>query len=160
MIGRATLMDCERTNSKLWLRMPRRPIAALAAAMLLGMSMLPAAASARSEEVVTAPSGVTFVSGGVSTEAIDRLRAMERDFNLKMVFALANGEYAADVRVQVVSPSNAVVLDTLSEGPWLLARLPAGTYQVNATYGRSTERRTVAVAPTALKTLDFRWPSE
>jgi hypothetical protein len=134
---------------------------ALAAATLLATALLaPSVTSARSEEVVTAPSGVTFVSGGVGEEAVDRLRAMERDFNLKMVFALNNGEYAADVKVQVVDSSNRVVLDILSEGPWLLAKLPAGSYQVNATYGRGTERRTVAVAPASLKTLDFRWPTE
>jgi len=85
---------------------------------------------------------------------------MQRDFNLKMVFASSNGEYLSDVRVQVVDPSNRVVLDTLTEGPWLLAKLPPGSYQVNASYGHSTERRTVAVAPAALKTLDFRWSTE
>ena len=134
---------------------------ALAAATLLAATLVaPLAASAKGDEVVTAPSGVTFVSGGVSEEAVDRLRAMERDFNLKMVFALNNGEYAADVKVQVVDPSNRVVLDVLAEGPWLLAKLPAGSYQVNATYGRGTERRTVAVAPASLRTLDFRWTTE
>ena len=132
----------------------------LAAATLFALSLLPSAATARNEEVTTAPSGVTFVSGGISSDAVDRLRSMERDFNLKMVFASSNGEYLSDVRVQVVDPSNRVVLDTLTEGPWLLAKLPPGSYQVNASYGRSTERRTVAVAPAALKTLDFRWSTE
>lgn len=137
------------------------PAVALAAATLLAASLLAApVASARSEEVIIAPSGVTFVSGGAGEEAVDRLRAMESDFNLKMVFALKSGEYAADVKVQVIDPSNKVVLDTLTEGPWLLAKLPPGRYQVNATYGRSTDRRTVAVATSSLKTLDFRWPTE
>jgi hypothetical protein len=62
--------------------------------------------------------------------------------------------------VQVVDPSNRVVLDTLTEGPWLLAKLPAGSYQVNASHGPRLERRTVAVPPAALRTLDFRWPTE
>ncbi len=60
----------------------------------------------------------------------------------------------------MVDAANKVVLDTLTEGPWLLAKLPAGSYQVNATYGRATEHRTVAVAPASLRTLDFRWPTE
>ena len=134
-------------------------IVALAAATLLASSVV-SGASARGEEVTTAPSGVTFVSGGISSDAVDRLRNMERDFNLKMVFALTNGEYLSDVRVQVVDPTSRMVLDTLTEGPWLLAKLPAGSYQVNASYGGSTERRTVAVAPASLKTLDFRWSTE
>jgi hypothetical protein len=140
--------------------MPANPVAAIAVATLLALSLVPSGASGRSEELSTAPSGVTFVSGGISSDAVDRLRAMERDFNLKMVFALSNGEYLADVRVQVVDPSNRVVLDTTTEGPWLLAKLPAGSYQVNASYGRATERRTVAIAPASLKTLDFRWSTD
>lgn len=137
----------------------RRIVSAVAAA-LLAASLVPTAASARSEEVATAPSGVTFVSGGISSDAVDRLRSMERDFNLKMVFASSNGEYLSDVKVQVTDPSNRVVLDTTTEGPWLLAKLPAGSYQVSASYGRATERRTVAVAPASLKTLDFRWSTD
>ena len=85
---------------------------------------------------------------------------MEKDFNLKLVFALGNGEYLADVDVSVVDAANRVVLDTSSEGPWLLARLPAGNYQVNANYHGSVERRAVAVGATGLRTIDFRWPSE
>jgi hypothetical protein len=137
-----------------------RRTVALAAAALLAVALVPTAASARSEEVTTAPSGVTFVSGGISSDAVDRLRSMERDFNLKMVFALGSGEYLSDVKVEVVDSSNRVVLDALTEGPWLLARLPPGSYQVKASYGRATERRVVAVEPASLKTLDFRWSTE
>ena len=53
-----------------------------------------------------ASSGVTYVTGGAGTEAVDRLRAMEKDFNLKLVFALNNGEYLADVDVSVVDAAN------------------------------------------------------
>ena len=130
------------------------------AAVLAATTLLPSGASARSEELVTAPSGVTYVSGGVSTEAVDRLRAMEPEFNLKMVFALKSGEYVSDVKVEVVDATNKVVLDTSTEGPWLLAKLPAGNYQVNASYRRSVEHRAIAVGSGSLKTLDFRWAAE
>ena len=146
------------------LPLPRRAIRRRAAygavAMLLGLAWVAPPADAKADEIVMASSGVTYVTGGTGTEAVDRLRAMEKDFNLKLVFALKNGEYLADVDVSVVDAANHVVLNTLSEGPLLLAKLPAGNYQVSATYGRTTERRTVAVAPASLKTLDFRWPTE
>ena len=134
--------------------------ATLAAAMLVVISVVPTAASARTESAIRASPGVTVVTGGISTDVVDHMRAIEKDFNLKMVFALNNGEYLADVKVQVIDPSNHVVIDTLTDGPWLLARLPAGSYQVHATYGSTMERRVVAVAPASLKTLDFRWPTE
>jgi hypothetical protein len=127
------------------------------AAMLLGSALLVPVASATSDEVVKAPSGVSYVSGGVSIEAIDRLRAMEKDFNLKLVFALNTGDYLADVKVTIVDASNKVLLDAMSEGPWLLAKLPAGSYQVSATYGGSAESRKVTVGSATLKTVQFRW---
>ena len=78
----------------------------------------------------------------------------------RSVFASTKGEYLSDVKVQVVDASNRVVLDATTEGPWLLAKLPAGSYQVSASHGGATERRRVAIAPAALKTLDFRWSTE
>jgi len=39
-------------------------------------------------------------------------------------------------------------------------RLPAGNFQVSASYGGSAESRKVAVSPATLRTVDFRWPPE
>ena len=86
---------------------------------------------------------------------------MEKDFNLKMVFALKSGAYLAEVSVTIIdATNNKVMLDTLAEGPWFLARLPAGTYQVNASYRTNVERRTVAVGAATLSTIELRWPNE
>jgi hypothetical protein len=145
---------------------PRLPGAAFyrtiqfAAAALLAMACLVPGASAKSGQIVTSLSGVTYVSGGAGTEEIDQLRSMEKDFNLKMVFALTSGAYLAEVNVTIVDAANKVVLDTLAEGPWFLARLPAGTYQVNASYRTNVEHRTVAVGTATLNTVELRWPNE
>jgi len=124
------------SNGKALPRLPGatvNPARRLVAAMLLGAALLVAGASATSDEVVRASSGVTYVSGGVGTEAMDRLRSMEKDFKLKPIFALNTGAYLADINVTIVDASNKVLLDTMSEGPWLLAKLPAGNYQISAT---------------------------
>ncbi len=111
-----------------------RKAAMLVAAMSVGAALQCPAARAKGDTIVRAPSGVSYVSGGAGTESIDRLRSMEKDFNVKLVFAHDNGVYLADVDVTIVDASNKVLLETVSEGPWLLARLPAGTYQVTASY--------------------------
>jgi hypothetical protein len=134
------------------------PATKLVAAILLGSALLVPIASATSDEVAKASSGVSYVSGGVSTEAIDGLRSMEKEFNLKLVFALNTGAYLADVNVTIDDASNKVLLDTMSEGPWLLAKLPTGNYQVSATYSGSAETRKVAVGSGTLRTVEFRWP--
>ena len=138
----------------------RASVASLAiAALFAGSVLVTANANARSEEVERAPSGVSYVSGGAGTEAVDRLKAMERDFNLKLVFATPSGEYLSDVRVVTTDARGAPLLDAYSEGPLLLAKLPPGTYRVNADFEGQPKDRTVTVNTGRLATLGFTWAS-
>jgi hypothetical protein len=136
-----------------------RHCSAFALALLAVSVVLAPPASAKSEEVVRAPSGVMYVTGGVGSEAVDLLKSMEKDFDLKLVFANTSGAYLSDVRVTIVDASGHVVLDTRSEGPLLMAKLPAGTYRVDATFSGHPESRKITVAANKLVTVDFRWPS-
>ena len=121
--------------------------------------MLAPPASAKSDEVVRAPSGTMYVTGGAGSEAVDLLKSMEKDFNLKLVFANTSGAYLSDVKVTIVDASGHVVLDATSEGPLLMAKLPAGGYRVDATFAGHPESRKVTVAANKLITVDFRWPA-
>ena len=97
------------SNRKVLPRLPAAPLyraIQFVAAALLGMACLAPVASAKSGQPVTAMSGVTYVSGGAGTEEIDQLRSMEKDFNLKMVFALKSGAYLAEVNVTIVDAAN------------------------------------------------------
>ena len=144
------------------------------AAILLGSAFLASAlvpalvptlissASANSDDAVVqkTPGGVSYVSGGVGTDSIDRLNSLARDFNLKLVFALTSGSYVSDVKVAIADAKGRMILDTTSDGPWLLTRLPAGNYQVVATLSGNTVKRQVAVGAGKLRTVDFRWVTE
>ena len=99
------------------------------------------------------------VSGGVSLNARDNLRTQERDANVKMVFALNTGNYVSDVQVKVVDSKGKVVIDDMSNGPWVLAKLPAGTYTATATYNGKPVTQKISVGKTGLKTAQFRWPA-
>lgn len=113
--------------------------------------------SLHSDAAVAAP-GVPAVSGGVSLNARDNLRAAEKDANVKLVFALDTGNYVSDVAVKVTDRSGKVVIDDVSNGPWVLARLPAGTYTATATYNGHT-RTHKFTAGKGLRTAQFRWPA-
>ena len=130
------------------------------AAILLGFEFLVPLANANSDAIVQAPGGVSYVSGGVGAESTERLSLLARDFNLKLVFALKAGDYVSGVKVTIADAAGKTLLDTMSEGPWLLAKLPAGKYQVVATFAGRAEKRTIAVGAEKLKTVDFRWASE
>lgn len=132
------------------------------AAILLGFAFLAPAAGALGDDAVVqkTPGGVSYVSGGVGTDSIDRLNSLASDFNLKLVFALTSGSYVSDVKVAIADAAGRTLLDTTSDGPWLLARLPAGNYQIVATFSGNAVRRQVAVGTAKLRTVDFRWASE
>ena len=142
------------------LGMTRKSLGRGFAALLLGSALLVPVASADSDAIVRTAGGVSYVSGGVGKESIDRLSSLAGDFNLKLVFALKSGSYVSGVKVTIADASGKTLLVTASEGPWFLARLPPGKYQVVATFAGKSEKRSIAVGAEKLKTLDFRWASE
>jgi hypothetical protein len=103
-------------------------------------------------------SSVKFISGGASVEDFAALNEHASGYSLKLMFAAkGSGAYLADVEVSVMAlPSREVLLETRTEGPMLLAALPAGRYQVTAKYAdvmpgaASTVSRTLVVPRTGL----------
>jgi hypothetical protein len=147
-------------------RIPRMNTKSLAhgfAALLLGSASLiavPSTALADSDVIVQAASGVSYVYGGVGDDSIERLNSLAGSFNLKLVFAMNSGNYVSGVRVAIADSAGKTVLDTTSEGPWFLVKVPAGNYQIVATFAGNAVKRQVAVATAASRTVDFRWASE
>jgi len=125
---------------------------ALVAAALLAAP--PAAA-----QTVPGKPGVTFVSGGVGENALAELRAREKEFNLKLVFTLTEGNYLADVAVRLTDAAGKTVIDHVTEGPIFMARLPRGTYTVTASYNGKAQTQKITVGD-RLQTAYLRWPSQ
>jgi len=145
-------------------RMNTKSLAHALTAVLLGTASLALAlapvARADSDVIVQAASGVSYVYGGVGDDSIERLNSLAGSFNLKLVFAMNSGNYVSGVRVTIADSAGKTVLDTTSEGPWFLVKVPAGNYQIVATFAGNAVKRQVAVATAASRTVDFRWASE
>lgn len=128
-------------------------------ALLIGaVSFFPAANAA--DAVVQNMGNVAYVSGGVGDESIEKLNSLRNEFNLKLVFALKSGAYLSDVHTVIADTKGRTLLDTTSDGPWLMTRLPAGSYQVVASSAGVTKKRQVSVTANAMKTVDFRWDAD
>jgi hypothetical protein len=141
--------------------MKSKSLANAFAVILLGAALLaPAAGPDSSDGIVKTVGSVSYVSGGIGLESRERLASLTRDFNLKLVFASTSGEYVSGVRVAIANAAGKTLLDATSEGPWLLARLPAGNYQIVATFGGNAVKRQTVVGAANLATIDFRWASE
>jgi hypothetical protein len=130
-----------------------------ASVLLLCAALVPLA-NAAGDATVHTTGGVSYVSGGIGVESIDRLNALAAQFNVKLVFALNSGAYVNGVQVAIIDAAGKSILKTLSEGPWLLARLPVGNYRIVATLSGQAQERQIAVGAAKLSTVDFRWASE
>jgi len=118
-------------------------------AFLLGLGIAPHA-MALSPEVRT-DGGIPYLSGGIGLDEREALDFVSQDYNLKLIFAMADGNYLSDVEVQIKDQEGKTVLAATSQGPWFFAKLPPETYHVYATTpGRSQEK--VSQAPSAGQT--------
>jgi hypothetical protein len=127
----------------------------LAAAFLLGAL----ASAVGAQPTAQADAKVLVASGGVSVEERE---ALDRDsrFNLKVVLATRSGHYMSDVAVTIVDARGNAVASTLTEGPWLLARLSPGNYRVTADYRGVTQGRAVVVRGERRQEVVLQWPDE
>ena len=96
---------------------------------------------------VETSNGIRYVSGGVGVSEQEALRAMDQDFNMQLIFATPHGNYLADVGVVIKDSAGNTVLNTVSQGPWFYAQLPAGTYTVTAQFEGQSVQRVVHVSP-------------
>jgi len=101
----------------------------------------------------------TVMSGGVSYEGRAELTPHEREANLKLVFTESQGSYLADIGVKVYDRNGNMVLDTVSNGPWLLAKLSPGTYRVVATDGSVRREHRISVGQ-GLRTVQIVMPDQ
>ena len=120
-------------------------------------AMLGATHAAVAEDVITR-NNVSFVSGGVALDSRERLQAQEKEFNLKLVFTLVEGNYVSDVGVTVKGAGGQTLIEHRTDGPLFMARLPAGSYSVAVAYEGNAQNRMVKVGG-GLRTEHFRWRS-
>jgi hypothetical protein len=102
---------------------------------------------------------IPYLAGGVGQDERVCIGPLEKDYNLKLVFALRSGQYLASPMIAVQDSNGKDVLRMTSDGPWFLAKLPAGEYKVIVSRdGHRTEIEHVKVGQ-KLDTAEFLWKS-
>lgn len=104
---------------------------------------------------------VTFVSGGVGGDEQKEMQAIRAGYNLHLLFSIkGTGEYVSDVNVRITHSNGYTVMESLSDGPMLFAKLKPGRYTVAVDrYGRVI-RKTATVTDNRTVSLSFAWPQE
>ncbi|HTP99915.1 MAG TPA: carboxypeptidase-like regulatory domain-containing protein [Casimicrobiaceae bacterium] len=86
------------------------------------------------------------------------MKSLAVQYPLDLVF-LQNAEYLADVQVRITDAEGDVLLDTRSEGPYLLAALPDGRYTIIAECAGTSETRHANVSHGKHQMIVFEWAS-
>lgn len=84
--------------------------------------------------------GFRYMTGGVGLEEREIMRSWGTDYNLKLTFAELSGNYLSDVRIMMEDQSGKEIVNMTTNGPWLYVKLPAGTYDVKATFEGETRQ--------------------
>jgi hypothetical protein len=109
----------------------------------------------------TSAGGIRFLSGGVGLDESGAIKAAQKDYSLSLLFAQTRrNEFVADVKVSVLDKSGNVLLETVADGPMLMAKLPAGDYTVNAEYQGNAQSRKVHIGTNGVNQLGFVWQSK
>jgi len=107
-----------------------------------------------------AQGNVNYVSGGVGDDEAAAMQSQARNYPLELQFvqrAQPRDEFLADVKVRITDRSRNVVLDTTASGPFLLAKLPPGRYDIEADYSGVVKRRTVDLSSGRHQKAVFVW---
>ena len=93
--------------------------------------------------------GVSYMTGGIGSDEAQMMRDASVDYPLTLELGAAGGgprdEYISNAEVRIIDSRGSLVLDTRTEGPFLLVRLPAGTYAVDVAWNGVHKQKTVEI---------------
>ncbi len=103
-----------------------------------------------------------FITGGVGKNESDAIAQAARAWPLMLELSQSTpprAEFISDVQISIKDKSGNAVLDTTSEGPYVLVKLPAGRYSLDATYESKTLHRDISIQKGQSKRLSLMWPA-
>ena len=136
--------------------------AALIAASCFAVTPAIAAGAANSGGLPAAheQGAISYLSGGIGKNEAQAIKHVAQQYPLELDFlrkARPKDEYLSDVKVVVTDMHNMKVLDVKSDGPYLLAKLPAGKYAITADHDGKVEHRMVQIAEHKHRRIVFEW---
>ncbi len=105
------------------------------------MTMGPSESGAMIEKSVE--NAVPYETGGVGIEERATMKQNMKKYNLRLIFATSKGQYLASIPVEIKDGQGKVVFRMKTNGPWLFLNLPAGQYDITASYNnKELKKRT------------------
>jgi len=100
---------------------------------------------------------IQFLSGGVGKDESDAIKTAAPHWPLELDFTGGTKDFVADVGVKLINSKGATVLETSSQGPFMLIRVKPGVYTVQATYAQREQTHKVTVRSSGHVRSRFTW---
>ncbi|WP_250463332.1 carboxypeptidase regulatory-like domain-containing protein [Caballeronia sp. GAFFF2] len=100
---------------------------------------------------------VSYTSGGVGLDESHALQREQAHWPLSLRFTGPTADYLSGVHVRIVGGKGGEVLSTDSMGPYMLVKLPAGSYTVYAKYKDQEKKQSVNVSGPGKAKAAFHW---
>ena len=87
--------------------------------------------------------GVSWVSGGIGEGSAAEFKAAQSSYSLSIEMsrrASPKNEYVSDADVKIFDAKGTAVLHAKADGPFMLVKLPSGSYHVEATLDGRTAK--------------------
>lgn len=137
---------------------------ALAAFLTVSMLLVPGAAFSQTGDQLSNPiagkeyHGTPYTSGGIGVGERAALQKEASKYNLKLVYAVKQGNYLALVDTVIKNARGETVLKATAQGPWLFAKLPPGQYTITATtLEGKTQAQPVEIPQHGQREIIFTW---
>ena len=98
---------------------------------------------------------VQYSCGGIGKDESTAMRAAMKDYPLSLLFAAKDGDYLADISVDIQSAQGSTQFT--ASGPVCLVKLPAGAYKVTATTKEGQSQSKSVQTGKSGHSLDFRF---
>jgi hypothetical protein len=138
---------------------PKTAVATALVTLLFGSAVAQAAAVL---PPVHKSGAVEYLSGGIGQDEAKAVERASSHWPLALEFAVKDkkhADFAANVKVAVRDAKGHTELQAMADGPFLLAKLPAGSYSVSATLAGKTLHENVLVKQGQHAKAVFVWPA-
>jgi len=105
---------------------------------------------------------VTYIIGGIGQTEADAIKHAAKYYPLELEFLLKakpKAEYLSNVQVRIKDAHDRMVLNVNADGPYLLAKMPAGKYTISAERNGKVEHRQIEISATDHRRVVFEWQS-
>lgn len=96
-------------------------------------------------DVVTLPTGIKYITGGVGEEEVAQLKSVDMEYNVQLLIAASGGAFQSGATVRVTDSEGREEIFAENCGPYFYALLPEGTHHLEVTTAAGN-KQTVKVA--------------